>query len=234
MESISERINLAKKDKYELNKLIEDYMPFIKKAVSETQVFGIDYDDKLSIAMLVFMNCIKQYSTSKGEFFAFTSVCIKNRLIDELRKESKHMNVTPLYPEEEQEPQSVEASASIIRYDKDKERQSLVEEIFLLKETLVDFGIDFATLEDISPKQKRSRILCMKMAQEICSDEKLKESFIRTKQVPQGELVRRLDISEKSIEKYRRFVVTLAIIIIGDYSGIKAFLPFDGTGKEAK
>lgn len=231
MENISKRINIAKNDKYELNKLIEDYMPFIKKTVSETHIFGIDYDDKLSIAMVVFMNCVKQYNTSKGGFFAFASLCIKNRLIDELRKESKHMNVTPFF-QEEKEVSSIEASASIFNYDKEKERQSLVEEISLLKETLVDFGIDFASLEDISPKQKRSRILCMKMAQEICSDAKLKENFIKTKRVPQGELVRRLDISEKSIEKYRRFVVTLAVIIIGDFNGIKAFLPFDKTGKE--
>jgi hypothetical protein len=41
----------------------------------------------------------------------------------------------------------------------------------------------------------------------------------------QAELAKEFGISPKTIEKYRKYIVTLSILLLGDYPGIKAYLP---------
>lgn len=225
--SLGERVELAKNDKLEMNKLIEEYMPFIKSEASKSTIYGVEYDDKVSIAMLVFMNCIYQYSEDKGKFLSFVSVSIRNRIIDESRKGKKHNDVIPLFPDEDSNEASrtIEEKVSIDSYNNERERMGLAEEIDMLRLELNNFDIDFMSLEEISPKQARSRIKCMRVASEIVKDDDMRENLFKNQRVSQAELARRMKISEKSIEKHRKYIVTLAVILTGDYIGIKAFLP---------
>ena len=45
------------------------------------------------------------------------------------------------------------------------------------------------------------------------------------KKLPQAQLASALFISPKTIEKHRKYIVTLIILLSGDYPGIRAFLP---------
>jgi RNA polymerase sigma factor len=40
--------------------------------------------------------------------------------------------------------------------------------------------------------------------------------------------VKRFNLSERTIEKHRRYIVSLTLILSGDYPGIQAFLPRGG------
>lgn len=225
MEALTKRLICAKEDKEELNRLISEYMPFIKSEVSKTRVFGMEYDDRLSIAMLVFMNCVRQYNETKGGFFAFASTCIRNRLIDEGQKQARQTEkVIPLFPDDEAV-LSVEHEASIKEYEREQEQRFLLEEIDALSQRLDEFNISFDALTSLCPKQKRSRELCLRLANEVVGDEALRENLFASKRLPQSELAKRLEVSEKTVEKYRRYVIVLAVILSGDYPGIGAFLP---------
>ena len=85
----------AKKDMAAADRLIREYLPFIKtetaKYLKRPPIEG--NDDELSIAMIAFHEAILRYSKSKGAFLPYASVLIKNRLIDYTRKEKKHKGI---------------------------------------------------------------------------------------------------------------------------------------------
>ena len=230
MNSLKPRLLKAKTNCNELNQLINDYLPFIKKEIAKTPVFQMEYDDKLSIAMLVFMNCVKQYDDESHSFFAFASTCIRNRLIDEGKKLARYRSkVVPLYSDEDEHIESqAETITSKRIYEKEQERLALSEEIDSLTSALQELDIKLDSLSDICPKQKRSRNLCFKLAHEIAVNPSLKKQFLQYHRIPQSELAIRFQISKKTIEKHRRYILTTTIILLGDYPAIKTFLPKGG------
>ncbi len=225
---MEERIVIAKHDNNELNKIIQEYIPFMKKVLSETICLNLEYDDKLSIAMLVFMSCVKQYEKGRGSFLTFVSTCIKNRLIDEGRKNKrKTSNLIPLSQQDESDEinSPLEGKASIEVYNKEEERLNISYEIKEFEEKLKIFGIKFSELEKISPKQDRARNQCIEVARFIVSNDSMKENFLKYNRLPQGELAIAFNISVKTIEKHRKYIVTIVLLFLGDYPLIQAFLP---------
>lgn len=226
MDELTGRIAAAKRDNGQLDKLISDYLPFMKKEITRSGGYGIEYDDCLSLAMLVFMNCVWQYEADKGGFLNYYSVALRNRLIDEGKKQArreKHIEI--VRTQQDGSEMDWDADISADRYNREKERQGLAEEITLLTQELEPFGITYRELAKSAPKQKRSRALCMLAAQEIIEDPALKKTLFDTRRIAQSEVARRLGVSEKTVEKYRRYIVALAVIIAGEYPQIRAFIP---------
>ena len=224
MNILTDRLAAARQDNEKMNKLIVEYMPFIKSEMYKTPVFEMDYDDKLSIAMCVFMNCVRQYKEGRGAFLAFASACIRNRLIDEGKKFKRDRDrYTPLYSEEGRI--DIEEDVSLQEYSIQQERDFFSEEITRLEKALSFFGITLHNLTGIYPKQKRSRELCVRLAWETIRHKGMKSSLMDRKRLPLSELAWRCGISEKTIEKYRKYIVSIAVILSGDYPGISAFLP---------
>lgn len=227
MNDIENRIEDAQNDAAKMEELIMDYLPYIKKQLVGKNMLNIEYDDMLSLAMLTFMNCVRQYSSDKGKFLSFCSTCIRNRLIDESRKAGTHIaKEIPLLTEVDDvmaEPSDFHASITV--YKKEQERLFLSQEIDDFSHRLEDFGITFHELTKISPKQKRSRQLCIKLAKAITGNENFKTALLQYQRLAQTELAKEFDISPKTIEKNRKYIVTLSILLLGDYPGIKAYLP---------
>jgi RNA polymerase sigma factor len=150
-----ERINAAKNDNAELDRLISDYMPFIRRAASESASRGLDYDDRLSLAMIAFTNCVKRYDTEKGGFAGFAAARIRSRLVDEGRRQARYSSrIIPLYPaDDDGSPDAYEGKASVAAYDIECENDSLTAEIDALSGQLADYGIAFAELPEICPKR---------------------------------------------------------------------------------
>lgn len=228
-EILTRRLELAKGDNQELNRLIAEYLPFIKSETAKTPVFGLEFDDRLSIALLVFMNCARNYEHSRGAFLPFAATCIRNRLIDEGKKHQRQQkNIIHLHPEEK----PIETDRSVAVYHAEQEREMLAEEIDRLGEQLRAFGIAFGDLSEIGPKQKRSRGLCVQLARETVADRQLKAMLLEKKRLSVSQLAARFKISQKTVEKHRKYIVTIAVILSGDYPGIQAFLPEEGEVKQ--
>lgn len=222
MNDLAQRLALAGTDNEALNTLISDYMPFIKSEVAKTPVFSLDYDDRLSLAMLVFMNCARNYEEARGAFLPFAAVCIRNRLIDEGKKgQRQQATAVLLHPEASNH----ETDAALAAYSIAQERESLSEEIDRLSAQLLGFGVTLGSLAEICPKQKRSRALCVRLARETVKDDSLKRSLLVHRRLPGAQLASRFQISIKTLEKHRKYIVTLALILCGDYPGIQSFLP---------
>ncbi len=233
MDDLDKRLALAAEDSGERDRLLRDYLPFLKKLIGSLKDLALEYDDMLSMAMLVFVNCVRQYEIGKGHFLSFVQVCVRNRLIDESRKERKNHQVIafPGGDRGDLRDTPVEEAVSLRQYDRTKERQRLCEEIDGLNEELSHYGILFSQLPKICPKQDRARRQCLEIALAVNGDSTLRSMLTQRRQLPQRELAERFSLSPKTIEKHRKYIVTLAVLLQGDYPGIQAFLP---QGKEMK
>lgn len=227
MGNITDEVLEAQQNSKNLNQLISKYLPFIKKQITRMQGIHLEYDDMLSIAMVTFSGCVQQYAPEKGNFFGFCGVCIKNRLLDESRKQLRYEHkVIPLIDDTDQDqPQDSDSKASIAMYNTQQEQQCLAQEIETFSNEIKQFSINFNDLPRISPKQKRSRHLCQKLANEIVSTPSLYKELMVHQRIAQAQLSIRFHISPKTIEKHRKYIVTLVLLMSGDYPYIQSFLP---------
>jgi RNA polymerase sigma factor len=227
LDALIERIEIAKSATDELDCLITDYMPFIKRIVSDTSNLGMEYDDSLSLAMLTFMNCVKQYDSEKGSFIAFASTSIRNRLIDESRKQTRYIGkVIPLFPDAEDDvSETAEDKASIAIYNQEQEQECLIDEINAFSEQLIQYGITFQELPQICPRQDRARNQCIDIGRFVSKNDEMLDMRYKHRRLAQSALAKEFGLSEKTIEKHRKYIVTIVILIVGDYPLIRAFLP---------
>lgn len=234
MNDIEIRIKKAQSDPSELEMLLNDYLPLLKKQAGEAVFPSLEYEDRLSLAMLTFAGCVKQYSEGKGSFLAFFTVCYRNRLTDESRKESRYHNSRVLSLSPAPEADRTEGVAvtscdtdkiSLEAYDREQERLSLCEEIDRLSEALKAFHITWKELPRICPRQARAKDLCLQLASAVIVNEEYRAMFFGQKKLPRAQLAAAFSISPKTVEKHRRYISALVILLSGDYPGIKAFLP---------
>lgn len=71
--SLEDRVEKAKKNTDEMNKLIEEYKPFIASTIQKRTGRFLEYgrDDELTIGMLAFKESIESFNKNKGKFLSF-------------------------------------------------------------------------------------------------------------------------------------------------------------------
>lgn len=227
MSELEDRLLLAQDSPEELERLLADYLPFIRKQIGKMENLAIEFDERLSIALLLFVNCVKQYTEGRGAFLSFYQTALRNRLIDESRRQKRHSGrIIPLFqPGSEGREQVMDAQASIDHYRREDERRELALEIDGFNTQLAEYDISFSQLARISPKQERSREQCLKLAQAVAQSDEFLTVLTCQHRLPQAQLAKMFGISPKTIEKHRKYIVVLSLLLIGDYPGIRAFLP---------
>lgn len=227
MDEIASAVLAAQQDRDKLNQLIVQYLPFIRNQLTGLHGFPLEYDDMLSLAMLTFSGCVQQYTAEKGSFLAFCTVCIRNRLLDAARKQARYQSkLLPLVDDESaRSARTAEDTLSLAAYNAAQEQAALAQEIEAFSQALKQFGVDFASLPRCCPRQKRSRLLCMRLARAIVDTPAFLQLFWATRRIAQKELSVQCTVSPKTIEKHRKYIVTLVLLITGDYPYIQAFLP---------
>ena len=225
MDDIETRIKKAQSDSSELELLISDYLPLLKKQAGAAASGILEYEDRLSLAMLTFISCVRQYTEKRGSFISFFSVCFHNRITDEIRRQNLYLkNVQTLTPDSA-ELETAAGKASLDAYDREQERLSLCEEIDRLSEAIGVYGVAWKDLPRICPKQPRAKATCRQAAAAVLLNPEFHAMFFGQKKLPQAQLASALFLSPKTLEKHRKYIVTLIILLSGDYPGIRAFLP---------
>lgn len=224
-EILENRLEKAKKSKKDQEQFLIDYLPFIKKNIAKMNHSVLDYDDILTIAMLAFIQSIETYDVNKGSFLAYSSKIMYNRIIDEERKELRHSSKIVYFKKEEEDMEAEERKTAVICYRKEQERKTMAEEIAEFSNELEKFKITFIELHKVCPKQKKSRKLCMDLAKELIGQPQFYHDFLKHQRIPQAELAVKFHISSKTVEKYRKYIVTLVVLMTGDYPNIHTFIP---------
>jgi RNA polymerase sigma factor len=211
------------------NDLIKQYKPFIAKSVSSVcKRYISETDDEFSIGLIAFNEAIEKYSAEKGSsLLSFADLLIKRRVIDFIRKEARSRTVSLELGHENDDENSVsklESNLSVDEYQKELERQHRNEEIIHFQKVLVDFGLSFRELVDNSPKHADARYNAMAIAKTIVDDKQLKTHLFEKKQLPIKLLEPRVTVSRKTIERNRKYIIAMTLILVGDYIYLKDYI----------
>ncbi|MBA2874284.1 RNA polymerase sigma factor [Anoxybacillus caldiproteolyticus] len=209
------------------NQLIDQYKPFIAKTVSSVcKRFIGEGDDELSIGLIAFNEAIEKYASHKGgSFIAFAELLIKRRTIDYIRKEAKARNIIIHKEEEEELAQTyLDTKLSMDEFYRQIEQEQRREEIIHYQKVLKEFGLSFQELVEQSPKHKDARLNAMKVAKLLVDNEELCEMLFKKKQLPIKQLQTKAEVSRKTIERNRKYIIAVAIILAGDYVYLKDYI----------
>ena len=91
MQSLEDRVAIAKDQKDKANRLISEFKPFIAGVVQKKVGRFVEYgvDEELSVGLMAFKEAIDSYDRQKSKFLSFARMVISMRLIDYYRKSKK-------------------------------------------------------------------------------------------------------------------------------------------------
>ena len=203
---IVKRVAAARSNSEEADRLVRDYLPFIKaetaKFLHRPPVEG--QDDELSIAMFAFYEAVLNYDKARGTVLAFASRGIRNRLIDHYRKESRHGKVISF-----DQPDS-----------KDEDR------------TLLDtLESGESNVEEGQIRMDRTLEACYQAL--ACAKENpwLLERFLATRKLPIQDLTELSRVSRKTLERHRKYIAALFLAYTNGYEIIRGHLCQISVGK---
>jgi RNA polymerase sigma factor len=225
------RLELARTDRRAVNTLLREYMPFIKKCVSSVFFEGQSKADNLTDAMLAFARSVQAYRPEQGAFIQYAAAVIRNRLIDNARKElAVQKPLFSLSAKIDEKDIEFESGISLQAFDRAEEEKNLRLEIEALNDEFSEWGFSWATLLKKCPKQERSRAVCQRIAQAVQDSPALLDDTLRTRQLPVARLAE--TFPRKALDKYRQYIVALIILSQGNYPFVYSCVPQAFSGEE--
>jgi len=214
------------------NQFITDYQPFVAKVTSRFSKRYIDpaRDDEFAIALAAFNEAVNQFSPEAGRsFLSFAETVIRRRLIDYVRKEQRFSGQVPyssfdVEDDEENVMNPVEIHEAIRQYEQQKGMEERRSEIIELNGVLGEFDISFSELVDASPKHSDSRESLIAIGKLLGEDSQLMRILLGKRMLPIKELLEQVDVSRKTLERNRKYIIAIAIIHNGPYPYLKDFL----------
>lgn len=193
-DALNARISSIRDDAEETGRFVEEYKPFIASCARKVtgRYMSYDSDDELSIAMIAFVEAIRSFDSSKGNFFTFSRNVIKRRLIDYYRKEKRYRDVVPLnvYAQDGETEIDLGADEAICEFsDRDIAELRRVEIEELAKE-LRQWNITYRDLAKVSPRHRKTREQCAVLAGIILSRPDMLESIMVRKYLPVSETIK--------------------------------------------
>jgi RNA polymerase sigma factor len=214
--------------------LLKDYYPFMVKTASKVckKYIDIRQDDEFSIALSAFNEALDHYSPKESRsFLSFAEMVIQRRLIDYIRREQRFQKQLPLSSfeiedEEEHYLNPVEVEESLRLFEQEQQGIARRTEIKLYARHLKEFGISLQELVRLSPKHQDSRQLLFEVAHILASNQELVAQLLEKKTLPIKDLLKVVKVSRKTLERHRKYIISMALILIFDYPYLREYLEF--------
>ncbi|WP_176461696.1 RNA polymerase sigma-I factor [Anaeromicrobium sediminis] len=223
-DSLTKRLEKIKNGStQEREKIIEEYIPFIIKTISNklNKYIESENSEEYSIGIEAFNEAIDKYEPSRGSFIGFAEIVIKNRITDYLRKNSKHNKVVPISQFEEDEKDKLQKHFQMEDFTKSL---TLKNEIKELEERLKPFDITFFDLVEEAPKHVDTRANGLRIAKHIANNKELKEALMRKKTLPSKKIIEELDVTAKILKRSRKFIIATVVILGSDLELLKNYI----------
>ncbi|MGZ4032114.1 MAG: RNA polymerase sigma factor SigI [Tumebacillaceae bacterium] len=214
------------------NQLLKDYIPFVAKSASQAtgRYIRRGQDDEFSIALTAFNEAIERYDLDRGSsFLGFADTVIKRRLIDYFRSKQANNRDLPLSDFEVEDEEDnvinyVEIQKSVEEHRKQIETDARREEIVRFSTMLNEFEISMEELVDISPKHQDARENAIEVAKVLVSQKELSDYLIAKKSLPLKALMNYVSVSRKTIERQRKYIIAVSLILIGDFDMLQDYI----------
>lgn len=201
---------------------IQEYIPFVLKTVSNVlnKYVETENSEEFIIGLEAFNEAIDKYDESRGNFISFSSVVIKNKIIDYIRKEKSNNNV--MYLDEYEDSQSIIDNQNEIT--KFNEILSIQMELMDLKSKLAEFKITLDDLAKDSPKHEDTRYNAIRAARLIQENKNLKEKLYLYKKLPLREVLSQYDTSRRFMDKNKKFIIAAVLILDSNLDSLKEYI----------
>jgi RNA polymerase sigma factor len=191
------------------NEIIEKHIPLVIHTVSN--VLGryvCTYNStEYSVGLLALDEAINKYNPDKGSFSNFATLIIRNRVIDEIRKEKNHNTI------------SLEDYNQPIEYE--SPNYDLKEEIEDISKELQIFNISFEDLVESSPKHYDTRNRCMVVSEKSSKDENIIKLLYKRLKLPVKEIINKFRETKRFLYSNKSYITCLIIIFYKDFENIK-------------
>ncbi|MCM3628888.1 RNA polymerase sigma factor SigI [Paenibacillus glycanilyticus] len=224
-------------------KFITDYKPYVAKVTSGFCKRYVDptRDDEFSVALTAFNEAITQFSPESGRsFLSFAETVMRRRLIDYVRKEQRHLKTVPYtafdqQDEEEQTYNPIDTKMALQAYQLKQDGDDRRLEIEDFTKELQQFHISFMELAECSPKHADSRQLLQGIAQKLAGKRELFAQLYVSGKLPVKELTELCGVSRKTVERNRKYIIAISLILNGTYPYLSDYLniTIPMQGKEA-
>ncbi|WP_433749125.1 RNA polymerase sigma factor SigI [Falsibacillus pallidus] len=213
-----------------VTEVLQSYKPFVKKTVSSVcKKYITESDDEFSIGLMAFHDSILKFNQDKGNsLLSFAEVIIKRKVIDYIRKNGKYndisLAVSPFEKEEDQSNGTLEETLSFEEYKKKKEQELRKEEIIRYQQTLLEFDLSLDELMNESPKHEDARINAIGVAEIVAGTDEYKNYLFEKKRLPIKKIEEHVNVSRKTIERNRKYIISVVLILSGDFIFLKDYL----------
>lgn len=216
-------------DEKVMNDLLIAYTPFMKKTASFVCKRFIDeHDDEFSVAMSGFYEAILNYNLKENSSLTtFSHLIIKRRLIDYIRKESARNDAAHLVKDDDEDKELEHYlfnQVSITSYSKEQQALKRREEIMEYNQLLKKFNMTFQDLVKSSPKHADSRKTAFQIAQIIATTPGFYTYLMEQKRLPMKDLEELVEVSRKTIERQRKYIIAVTLLINSNFVYIKEYL----------
>ncbi|RKQ18868.1 RNA polymerase sigma-I factor [Oceanobacillus bengalensis] len=222
-------IRVQNGDAHSQDYLLRMYQPFIAKSISEVCKRYIDpkTDDEFSIGLSAFNDAILSFSPDKGcSFLAFANIVIKRKIIDYIRSNAKYPLMMSLDEklDNEQIESSTEIRISKERYQEKEYTIRLREEIMQYKVILSEYNLSLEMLTNVSPKHRDARDSAVRVARVLVEDGALRSHVVMKKKLPMKDLKHRVEVSKKTLERNRKYILAMFIVLNEEFIYLKDYL----------
>jgi RNA polymerase sigma factor len=231
-----ENINLqavrAAADKNIMEDFIKKHELFILSCASSVvKRYVTKSDDEWSVALSAFSQAVMGFSKDKGSFYSFAKIVIHRRLIDNIRKQSKHYSEISVSPsvfevESEEEADNYAVKSAVAEKMVNNNDDSLKLEIESVSQVFLEYKFSFYDLISSSPKAYKTKQACMKAAVYIIKNPSVLSAMKKSRQLPVKDISEKTGVHRKIIERHRKYIVAAVEIITGDYPYLAEYVRF--------
>ncbi|WP_446897005.1 sigma factor [Clostridium sp. LBM24168] len=207
------------------DKFIDENKNFIYKCTYTISKRHLQWenDDELSVALIAFNKACDNYTESRGNFYTYAKVIIKNALIDYFRKNKN----TPLltFDNDNYEIKKLDNNNAIASFELEMENKNRADEIIELNKELMKYRIDFNSLVTSSPKHKDTRNNTLKLVLEICNNSEISKFILNNRRLPIKKICIYTGFNKKFVDKWRKYIIALFVIFNSErFLYIKSYL----------
>ncbi|WP_422123689.1 RNA polymerase sigma-I factor [Planococcus sp. X10-3] len=216
-------------DTQAMDHLLLSYAPFMKKTAGQVcKRFIHDQDEEFSIAMSAFHEAIEEFNEGKNaSFLTFAHMVIRRRIIDFIRKESRRNDFAHDFhglAEDENARSGIDATVSVRDYTEQQQASARREEIGDYEKMLANFDLTFQDLVKASPSHEDARITAVQIAQLVTETEEYWDYLQEKKKLPVKEIEKLVEVSRKTIERNRKYIIAVALLLKSDLHYLKDYL----------
>jgi RNA polymerase sigma factor len=210
--------------------LLRKYQPFIKKTVSKVCKRYIDHkDDEFSIGLLAFHDSMMKYDRTKGaSLLSFAEVIIRRRVIDYIRQAAKHQAASLDWNSREDEEKAgtcrIEYSISLKKYREIREEENRRAELDRFQSALHTYGIRIHELIRQAPKHRDAKLHALQVAEMLIQEPGFMAYLKNKHRLPLKKLERKVNVSRKTLERNRKYIIAVVLILNGDYDFLREYV----------